>query len=175
VKTTTRIKQNITLENGSTKEGGGLLMNNRRIAPMQDINSFDFVETKKNVNIYFENLDKLRWEQAKLNAQKGLTVNYDFSLEDKQQAYISVGKDEFNLSAIETNNEEIKRHLSDYHWAKSILTEQEQLYIKEYFINHKYEDEIVGLLGFNSSDSGEFRKLKRRAIYKFAYVLSLIK
>ena len=38
----------------------------------------------------------------------------------------------------------------------------------------KYEDEIVDLLGFNSIDSWAFRKLKRNAIYKFAYVLNLI-
>jgi len=58
--------------------------------------------------------------------------------------------------------------------AKSILSEQEQLYITEYFINGKYEDEVVELLGFSRSDSRAYRSLKRKAIYKFAYVLNLV-
>ena len=149
-------------------------MNNRKISMTQDIENFDFVETKNNINNFFLSLEEKKWEQAKLNAQKGLTANYDLSLENKSQPYISVGKDEFNLSALETNNEEIAKHFSDFYWAQSILSEQEQLYITEYFVNGKYEDEVVGLLGLNSSDSRAFRKLKRRAIYKFAYVLNLI-
>ena len=48
------------------------------------------------------------------------------------------------------------------------------LYIMEYFINRKYEDELVDLLGFNNSDSIEFKKLKRSAIYKFADFLNLV-
>lgn len=58
--------------------------------------------------------------------------------------------------------------------AKSILSEQEKIYIDECFVNHKYEDEIVALLGFGSSDSNEFRKLKRSAIYKFADFFDLL-
>jgi len=54
------------------------------------------------------------------------------------------------------------------------LSEQEQRYITEYFVNGKYEDEVVGLLGYSGSDSMGFRNLKRKAIFKFAYVLSLV-
>ena len=64
--------------------------------------------------------------------------------------------------------------MSGYEWAKSILSEKEQLYITEYFENGKYEDEVVGLLGINRIDSRAFRNIKRKAIFKFAYVLSLV-
>ena len=149
-------------------------MNRQKIAIKQDIGNFDYGKTKMNVNNFFENLDELKWERAKLNAQRGLATQCDFSLENKKQPYISVEKDEFSLSAIENNSEEMTKHLSDFNWAQSILSEQEQLYITEYFINGKYENEVVGLLGFNSSDSRAFRKLKRKAIYKFAFVLNLL-
>ena len=144
------------------------------ISQTQKIDSFDLGETKKNVTNYFEKLEELQWEQAKLKVQKGLTANYEISPENNVQSYVSIRKDAFNLSAIETKDEEIAKNLSDFNWAKSILTEQEQLYITEYFVNGKYEDEVVGLLGFSNSDSRAFRKLKRRAIYKFAYVLNLL-
>ena len=140
----------------------------------QNIDDFNFEQTKKNVNKYFISLEELKWEQARLNAGEGLIANYDLTPEDKTQEYISVGKDDFNLFAKEIKDEELKKHLSGYYWAKSILTEQEQLYITEYFINGKYEDEVVNLLGFNNTDDRAFRKLKRRAIYKFAYVLNLV-
>ena len=146
-----------------------------KIAMTQDLDNYDFVGTKKNINNYFETIEKLQWEQAKLNLQKGLTVNYDFSLENKNYPYIQIGKDVFNLSAIEEKGEELKKLLSGFQWAKSILSEQEQLYITEYFINGKYEDEVVGLLGLNSIDDRRFRKIKKSAIYKFAYVLNLLK
>ena len=149
-------------------------MVNRKIALQQNINSFNIGETKRNINSFFKNIEELKWEQAKLNVQKGLTTNYDLSLENKNQFYVSVGKDEFNLSALEVSNEEMAKHLLDFHWAQSILSEQEQLYITEYFINGKYEAEVVGLLGLYSSDSRAFRRIKRRAIYKFAYVLNLL-
>ena len=140
----------------------------------QNLDSFDLGETKKKINNYFENIEELKWEQARLNAGKGLTANYELAHEQKKQPYIRIGKDVFNLSALENKGEELKKLLSDFYWAQSILNEQEQIYIKEYFINGKYEDEVVGLLGFNSTDSRAFRELKRRAIYKFAYVLNLI-
>ena len=140
----------------------------------QNLDSFDYVKTKRNVNIYFENLEKLKLKQARLSTQKGLTATYGFSLEEKKQPYIRIGKDEFNLSAIETNNEEIAKHISDFYWAQSVLSDDEQIYIKEYFENGKYEKEVVDLLGFNSSDNWIFRKIKRSAIYKFAYVLNLL-
>ena len=145
-----------------------------KISLTQNLDSFDFGKTKKNINNYFENLEELKWEQAKLNVQKGLTANYDFSIENNKQGFITIGKDEFNLSALEDKDGEIQKHLSGFYWAKSILSDEEQRYITEYFVNGKYEDEVVELLGFNSSDSRAFRKLKRRAIYKFAYVLNLI-
>ena len=54
------------------------------------------------------------------------------------------------------------------------MSEEEQLYIDECFINRKYEDEIVNLLDFDSTDSNEFRTLKKSAIYKFADFLGLV-
>jgi len=74
-------------------------------------------------------------------------------------------KDEFKLSAKAEKNEELQKHLSSYYWAKSILSQQEQLYITEYFMNGKYQDEVVGLLGYNGSDDRGFRRLKREAWY----------
>ena len=149
-------------------------MVNRKISLTQDLDNFDLGQTKQNVYNYFETLEALKWKQAKLNAQKGLTANYDLGVENNMQGFITIGKDEFNLSALEDKNAEIKNHLSGFYWAKSILSDEEQKYIIEYFIHGKYENEVVGLLGFNSSDSRAFRKLKRRAIYKFAYVLNLL-
>ena len=135
---------------------------------------FNLKETKRNVNHYFMDLERLEWEQARLNIQRGLTAQYDIANENNEQEYVSVDRDEFNLIAKEENTEELKKHLAGYHWAKSILTEQEQRYIIEYFVNGKYEDEIVDLLGFSDSDCRAFRNLKRKAIYKFAYVLNLV-
>ena len=140
----------------------------------QNLRSFNFEETKRNVNSYFVNFENLRWQWAKLNAQKGLTANYDFSVEYRKQPYIAIGKDILNLSAKELKEEEIKSYMSNYYWATSILSDLEQLYIMEYYINGKYEKEIVELLGFNNSDSNEFKRLKRSAIYKFADFLNLL-
>ena len=139
----------------------------------ENLDSFDLKETKRKVNSYFMDLEKLKWEQARLNVQKGLVARCD-SGESKRQPYAVVGKDEFNLGAKAEKDEELQKHLVGYYWAKSILSQQEQLYITEYFVHGKYEDEVVGLLGFNSSDSRAFRNLKRKAIYKFAYVLNLV-
>ena len=132
---------------------------------------FDLKETKRKVRHYFIDLERLEWEQARLNVQRGLTANHDIA---SRNEYVAIGKDEFNLSAKEEKEEELEKHLAGYHWAKSILSEQEQRYILEYFLNRKYEDEIVDLLGFGRSDSRAFRNLKRKAIYKFAYVLNLV-
>jgi len=140
----------------------------------QNLQNFNFEETKRNVNNYFRRLETLEWELAKLNAQNGLTLKYDFATEYSKQPYLQMGKDIFNLSAKELTDDELKRYISNYYWATSILSDIEQIYIMEYFINHKYEDEIVDLLGFNNSDSNEFRVLKRSAIYKFADFLSLL-
>ena len=140
----------------------------------ENLDSFNLKETKKKVNDYFMDLERLKWEEARLNVQRGLTANYDVSTEDKKGAYVATGTDEFNLSAKENKSEELQKHLAGYHWAKSILSEQEQRYITEYFVNGKYEDEVVGLLGYSSHVSRPFRNLKRKAIYKFAYVLNLV-
>ena len=145
-----------------------------RMALTENIDNFNYKKTKKKVNKYFEDLDRLEWEKARLNVQKGLIARCDVTKEEKKQPYIPVGKDEFSLIAKAAKNEEVKKHLSGYFWAKSILTEEEQIYIMESFVNGRYQEEIADLLGFNSSDSWAFRKLKRRAIYKFAYVLNLI-
>jgi len=140
----------------------------------ENLDSFNLRETKKRVNDYFSELDRLEWEQARLDIQKGLTARLDASDESKKQAYIAIGVDEFNLSAKEEKRQELANHLAGYQWAKNILSEREQQYITEYFINGKYEDEVVGLLGYRGSDSMGFRNLKRKAIYKFAYVLNLV-
>lgn len=140
----------------------------------ENLESFNLRETKKRVNDYFSDLDRLEWEQARLAIQRGLTTQYDVTSEDKSQAYVAIGKDEFNLSAKEEKREELANHLAGYQWAKSILSEQEQLYITEYFVNGQYEDAVVDLLGYSGSDSMGFRNLKRKAIYKFAYVLNLV-
>ena len=135
---------------------------------------FNLKETKRKVNHYFMDLERLEWEQARLNVQRGLTAQYDMANENSRQGYVATGKDEFNLKAKEEKKDELEKHLEGYRWAKSILTEQELQYITEYFVNGKFEDEVVGLLGYSGSDSRAFRDLKRKAIYKFAYVLNLV-
>jgi len=140
----------------------------------ENLDNFNLKETKRKVSDFFLDFEKLAWEQARLNVQKGLTASYDAAPGDTERPYVIIGKDEFNLSAIGEKNEEIKKHLAGYYWAKSVLSQAEQLYITEYFMNGKYEDEVVSLLGFTSSDSRAFRSLKRKAIYKFAYVLNLV-
>jgi len=149
------------------------LCKNRTLSS-QNLEGFNFEETKKNVNNYFINLETLEWEWTKLNIQNGLTANYDLSVEYNKQPYIKIGRDVLNLCAKELKEEELKMYIANYYWARSILSDEEQLYIMEYFINRKYEDEIVDLLGFNNSDSNEFKRLKRSAIYKFADFLSLL-
>jgi len=149
-------------------------MYKNRTLSSQNLEGFNFEETKRNVNNYFINLETLEWEWEKLNAQKGLIANYDFEAEYSKQPYISIGKDILNLSAKELKEDELREYISNYYWAKSVLSDEEQLYIAEYFINRKYEDEIIDLLGFNNTDSNEFKRLKRSAIYKFADFLSIL-
>jgi len=151
-----------------------MVMSREKTLSRQNLGNFNFEETKKNVNSYFLNLEHAEWELAKLNIQKGLTANYDFSSEYSKQPFVKIGKDIFNLSAKDLKEEELKSYIANYYWARSVLSDVEQLYIMEYFINRKYEDEIVDLLGFNNSDSNEFKRLKRSAIYKFADFLSLL-
>ena len=140
----------------------------------QNIENFNYEETKKNVSEYFRYLEKLQWELAKLNAQKGLVANYDFANGYQKQPYIPIGKDTFNISARGYTEDQLKDYIATYYWAKNLLADKEQLYIKEYFINNKYEDELVDMLGVGSSDSNEFRQLKRSAIYKLADFLNLL-
>ena len=145
-----------------------------RTLSSQNLDKFDFDKTKKNVSDYFMSMENLEWEWAKLNAQKGLTANYDFSVEYGKPPFIKLGVDMFNLSAKELTEEELKKYISNYYWAKNILSDEEQLYLIEYFVNRKYEDEIIDLLGFNNKESREFIRLKRSAVYKFADFLSLL-
>ena len=140
----------------------------------KNLQGFNFGETKRNVNDYFTNMQNLKWEWEKLNAQRGLVANYDFSLENRKQPYMRIDRDILNLSAKELTEEELKRNIASFHWAKSVLSDIEQIYIMEYFVNHKYQDEIVDLLGFNSTDSLDFKRLKRSAVYKFADFLNLV-
>ena len=145
-----------------------------RMSLTENLGSFNLKETKREISNYFSDLEKLKWEQARLNVQRGLIARHDVTSGDRKQPYVVTDKDEFNLSAKAEKDEELKKHLSGYYWAKSILSEQEQLYITEYFVNGKYEDEVVGLLGFTSHTSRPYVNLKRKAIYKFAYVLNLV-
>jgi len=141
---------------------------------IQNLEKFNYEETKRNVSNYFTSLENLEWEWVKLNAQKGLTANYDFETQYSKQPYMRIGKDMFNISAKELTEEELKKYISDYHWAKSILSDTEQLYLTEHFVNGKYEKEILDLLGFNTRDCIEFKKLKKSAIRKFADFLNLL-
>lgn len=150
-------------------------MNMNRSLSVGNLENLNFEETKRNVNHYFMNLEKIEWELAKLNAQQGLTANYNFETEYMNQPYIPIGQDAFHLIAKDNKEEELKRYISSYYWASSVLSEQEQIYISECFMNHRYEDEIVERLGYTSSDSNEFRRLKRSALYKFADFLKLLK
>ena len=149
-------------------------MFNNKTLSRRNLKSFDLSETKKNVITYFMNLEKLELELAKITTQKGLTANYDFATQYKKQPYIPIGKDEFNLSTKENKEKQIKNYISSYYWAKGFLTDNEQIYIEECFINGKHEREFVDLLGFDNTDSHAFRKLKRSAIYKFADFLDLL-
>jgi len=145
-----------------------------KVLSFQNLENFDFEKTKKNVSNYFMSLEKLEWEWAKLNTQKGLTASYDFATEYRKQPYSPIGKDIFDLEAKEYKEEQLKKYLSSYYWAKSSLTDTEQLYIEEYFIKRKYEDEIVDLVGCTNSYSNNFIKLKKSAVYKFADFLNLV-
>jgi len=145
-----------------------------RTLSSQNLEGFNFEDTKKNVHNYFINLENLELEWRKLNTQRGLTANYDFEAEYRKQPYIQIGKDIFNISAKELTEDKLKEYISNFYWARSILSDVEQLYIMEYFIKGKYECEIVDLLGFNNGDSKEFKLLKRSAIYKFADFLSIL-
>ncbi|MCL2399952.1 MAG: hypothetical protein FWC91_09470 [Defluviitaleaceae bacterium] len=140
----------------------------------QNLGHFNFVETKRNVIDYFKNLENLKWEWTKLNAQRGLVTKYKFNEERKKEGYTSIGKDIFNIATRELTEKELQKHLAGFEWATSILSDLEQLYIMEYFMHRKYDEEIVDLLGFDSRDSTEFRRLKRNAIYKFADFLNLV-
>ena len=72
------------------------------------------------------------------------------------------------------NQVAIKSYISGYYWASSILSDDERSYIEQYFVSRKLEDEIVELLGYMSSDSYDFKQLKRSAIYKFADFHNLV-
>ena len=145
------------------------------ILSIQNLEDFDFEGTIKNLNKYFRRLERIKWEFAKLNAGKGLTANYNFALHYKNHnPYISFGKDEFGFLIKESKEEELKRYISSYYWAKSILADKEKIYINERFINNKHENELLDLLGFYSIDSRDFRRFKKIAIYKFADFLNLV-
>jgi hypothetical protein len=144
-----------------------------RILLHQNLDNFNFAETKKNVSNYFRCLEDLKWEHEKLNARQGL-ANHDISTEHQKQQYIPIGKDVFNLSAKEDTEKELEEYISSYCWAMSVLSDKEQLYIEGSFINQKCESELVGLLEVGNRDSNEYRKLKRSAVYKFADFLDLL-
>ena len=149
-------------------------MFNNQVLSCQNLENFNFEETKKRLKNYFNNLEILVWEWEKLNAQKGLIANYNFSLGHKSQAFIPIGQDDFNMSAKEMTEEQLISYISNYQRAKSVLSDMEKSYIKECFVNRKHEGEIIEILGFENSDSNGFRKLKRSAVYKFADFLDLV-
>ena len=149
-------------------------MSINRTLSSENLSGFNFEKTKKNVKNYFVGLENLEWEWAKLNTQKGLTANYDLAQSYRKQPYNPMGKDIMNLSLKELTEEKLKEYISNYYWAKSILSDVEQIYIMEYFINSKHEKEIIELLGFENTDSNQFKRLKRSAIYKFADFLNLL-
>jgi len=149
-------------------------MYSEKIFSFKNLENFNFEETKKNVNNYFIYLETLYWELEKIKTQSGLTANYDFSKEYQKQPYIPIRKDVFGVSAKDYKEEQLETYISSYYWAINILSDKERIYIIECFINRKYEDEIVDMLGFNNSDSNEYRKLKKSAIYKFADFLDLV-
>ena len=138
-----------------------------------NLENFNYEETKKNVTNYFMKLEKLEWEWAKLNTQKGLITDYDF-VGCQKPPYISACEDVFNLEAKEEKEAELKKHRAGYHQVKSVLSSKEQIYIEECFVNLKNENEIVKILGLASTDCNEFRKLKKSAVFKFADVLDLV-
>ena len=149
-------------------------MFNNKALSFGNLENINYKKTKKKVHNYFKKLEKLEWEWNKLNTNKGLTANYDFAVEYRKQPYIHIGKDEFNMSAKEIKEEQLKKYIFSYYWAVSALSDMERLYIKEYFINYKFDDEITHLLNFDSIKNNEFIKLKRSAIYKFADFLNLL-
>ena len=149
-------------------------MYSEKILSFENLENFDFNRTKKNIINYFKIIEKLQWELAKITAQNGLVVKIDFSTEYQKQPYTPVGTDIFNLSIKEQKQEQLKKYLYSYYWAKSVLSDKEQLYIEECFVHGKYEDEIIDLLGFYSANNRDFRELKRSAVYKFADFLNLL-
>ena len=140
---------------------------------MKNLEDFDFYETKNNIKGYFKELENLEWELIKLNGQKTLTRNYGLKDFDKKQ-YISKGQDEFNLVAKERIKEQLKKYLSDFQIAKNLLSDIEQLYIVEVYVNRKRECEFIDTLGFSYRDNHEYRRVKKSAIYKLADVLGLV-
>ena len=140
----------------------------------RNLEKFNYEDTKKNINSYFESLADLEWELARINAGQGISCVHDYSDEYVKQPFNPIGKDIFNICAKECKESELKQYISDFYWAKSFLSDTEQIYLMEYFINRKYENEIIDLLGFNSCDSREYRRLKRSTVYKFADFLNLI-
>ena len=149
-------------------------MYKEKILSVKNLENFNFEETKKKVNNYFLDLETLEWEVAKLDAQKGMSTEYDLSVEYRKQSYSPRGKDEFNLCAREEKEEQLKRYLASYSKARSVLSDKERIYIVECFVNRKFENEIVKLLGYSSCDGNGFRILKKSAIYKFADFLGLV-
>ena len=54
----------------------------------ETIDSFNLKETKDKVSNYFTDLQKLEWEHARLNVQRGLIAKYEATEEDKNQPYV---------------------------------------------------------------------------------------
>jgi len=153
---------------------GEMNMYNDKILSSQNLENFDFEATKKNVNDFFVTLELIEWEWAKLVAHTGLPENYEFSDEYTKEPYSPIGKDVFGISAKDCKEDQVKKFISNYYWAINCLSQLEQTYIVEYFVNRKYEGELMEQLGFYNTDSNEFRRLKKSAVFKFADFLNIV-
>lgn len=149
-------------------------MYNDKILSMQNLENFNYEETKRQVKNYFKKIEKLEWQLAKINIQKGLTTKYDLTHEYQKYPYSPMSEDNFNLSVKENVEEQYIRYMSNYYWAKSLLSDKEQIYIEECFVSRKCEEDLINILGFKYIDGYDFKKLKRSAIYKFADFLDLV-
>jgi len=59
--------------------------------------------------------------------------------------YSPFSKDEFNISAKELTEEELRSFISSYYYAKDSLNNEEQIFIEEHYINFRYGKEIADI------------------------------
>ena len=139
------------------------------------IKEYDYPKTKEKVDEYFKKLETVIWYHAKINCHKGLGARYDLSKVYQQIPYSSFRSDEFNLSAKEYSEEQLKRFISSYFCAKKGLNKEEQIFIEQHYVNFKYDEEIAPMLNIATvnGDSYALRRIKRSAVIKFAEFLEI--